>query len=124
MLNGIGRGACMLIGATKGWARHQRVVLRLAQSVSFGLRQGVQRLLYAPSHHRSRWTARRHPDDIAQRTRCSLDHGRSLPADPVAFNHLQFSQIRGRQPYLNVRKTLYSSTLDRLQGARFKAIGA
>jgi hypothetical protein len=25
----------------------------------------------------------------------------------VAFSHLQFSQIRGRQPYLNVRKNLY-----------------
>ena len=25
----------------------------------------------------------------------------------VAFSHLQFSQIRGRQPYLIVRKILY-----------------
>ena len=32
---------------------------------------------------------------------------RLLSADLVAFSHLQFSQIRGRQPYLNVRKTLY-----------------
>src|SRR5262249_58818098 len=28
-------------------------------------------------------------------------------AGPVAFSHLQFSQIRGRQPYLIVRKILY-----------------
>jgi hypothetical protein len=28
-------------------------------------------------------------------------------ADLVAFSHLQFSQIRGHQPYLNVRKILY-----------------
>jgi hypothetical protein len=32
---------------------------------------------------------------------------RLLLADLVAFSHLQFSQIRGRQPYLNVRKNLY-----------------
>ena len=28
-------------------------------------------------------------------------------ADLVAFSYLQLSQIRGRQPYLNVQKTLY-----------------
>src|SRR5262249_24975673 len=28
------------------------------------------------------------------------------------FSHLQFSQIRGRQPYLNMRKTLYVIALD------------
>jgi hypothetical protein len=28
-------------------------------------------------------------------------------ASPGAPSHLQFSQIRGRQPYLNVRKNLY-----------------
>jgi hypothetical protein len=46
-------------------------------------------------------------DDIAQRTRCSLSHGGSLLAVLVAFSHLQFSQIRGRQPYSIVRKILY-----------------
>ena len=35
------------------------------------------------------------------------DAWRLLLADLVAFSHLQFSQIRGRQPDLNVRKTLY-----------------
>ena len=32
---------------------------------------------------------------------------RLLLAALVAFSHLQFSQIRGRQPYLFVRKILY-----------------
>jgi hypothetical protein len=45
-------------------------------------------------------------NDIVQRTRCSLGHGGSFSLT-WAFSHRQFSQIRGRQPYLNVRKTLY-----------------
>jgi hypothetical protein len=32
---------------------------------------------------------------------------RLLLADLVTFSHLQFSQIRGRQPFQNLRKTLY-----------------
>src|SRR5262249_35340526 len=31
----------------------------------------------------------------------------AAPSCCVAFSHLQFSQIRGRQPYLIVRKILY-----------------
>ena len=31
------------------------VALRIAQPVRLGLQKGVQRLLHAPSHHRSRW---------------------------------------------------------------------
>jgi hypothetical protein len=46
-------------------------------------------------------------DDIAKRTGCSLCHGGSFSAHLVAFSHHQFSQIRGRQPYLFVRKILY-----------------
>src|SRR5690349_9370882 len=46
-------------------------------------------------------------DDSPKRTRCSLSHGGSLLAVLVAFSHLQFSQIRGRQPYLFVRKISY-----------------
>jgi len=38
--------------------------------------------------------------DVAQLWRLPL-------ADLVAFSRLQFSQIRSRQPYLNVRNTLY-----------------
>jgi hypothetical protein len=37
----------------------------------------------------------------------NFSHIGLLLADLVAFSHLQFSQIRGRQPYLNVRKNLY-----------------
>ena len=40
-------------------------------------------------------------------TRCSLNHGGSLLAVLVAFSHLQFSQIRGRQPYSIVRNIPY-----------------
>jgi hypothetical protein len=32
----------------------------------------------------------------------------------VAFSHLQFSQIRGRQPYLIVRKILYVIELSKM----------
>src|SRR5262245_11429194 len=54
--------------------------------------------------------------------RCSVDLVYRLIwrlplADLVAFSHLQFSQIRGRQPYLIVRRLLYviSATI----GSRF-----
>ena len=46
--------------------------------------------------------------DIAQGTGCSLNHGGSLLAVLVA--HLQFSQIRGRQPYSIVRNIPYVIT--------------
>src|SRR5215472_8479333 len=39
-------------------------------------------------------------------------------ADLVAFSHLQFSQIRGHQPYLNVRKILYVIHPDRIRAKR------
>jgi hypothetical protein len=35
----------------------------------------------------------------------------------AAFSHLQFSQIRGRQPYLFVRKILYVIVVLALLGA-------
>ena len=40
-------------------------------------------------------------------TWCSWPSAPAPLAGLVAFSHLQFSQIRGRQPYLNVRKILY-----------------
>ena len=49
-------------------------------------------------------------DDVAQGTRCSLNHGGSLLAVLVAFSHHQFSQIRGRQPYQLCEKFCTSST--------------
>jgi hypothetical protein len=43
-------------------------------------------------------------DDIAQRTRCILGHGGSFSLSWLRFCHLQFSQIRGRQPLHNCAK--------------------
>jgi hypothetical protein len=43
---------------------------------------------------------------------------RLLLADLVAFSHLQFSQIRGRQPHLNVRKIQY--VIGKSPGTRFE----
>ena len=86
------------------------VALRIAQPIRLGIQQGVQRLLHAASHHPVEVVLDPlvvNRDDIAQRTRCSLGHGGSLLAVLVAFSHLQFSQIRGRQPYSIVRKILY-----------------
>jgi hypothetical protein len=39
----------------------------------------------------------------------------------VAFSHLQFSQIRGRQPYLIVRKILYVISSSAWAAARLSA---
>src|SRR5262245_28530703 len=67
----------------------------------------AQRLPHgAPHHPREVDPLVVNRDDIVQRTRCSLGP-QLLLADLVAFSHLHFSQIRGRQPYLNVRKNLY-----------------
>jgi Domain of unknown function (DUF6429) len=49
---------------------------------------------------------------------CSLSHGDSLLAVLIAFSHLQFSQIRGRQPYSIVRNIPYVIR----QGQRASAI--
>jgi hypothetical protein len=46
-------------------------------------------------------------DDIPKRTRRSLNHGGSFLLSWLRFSHHQFSQIRGRQPYLFVRKIPY-----------------
>jgi hypothetical protein len=49
-------------------------------------------------------------DDTIQWTRCIVllsDMVVAFCAVLVAFSHLQFSQIRGRQPYSNVRKIHY-----------------
>jgi hypothetical protein len=95
------------------------VALRIAQPIRFGVQQGVQRLLHTPSHDPVEvvldpLVANR--DDIVQRARCSL--WRLLLTDLVAFSHLQFSQIRGRQPYLFMPKIHYVISVHQRQGGR------
>src|SRR5215475_8667140 len=56
------------------------IALRIAQPVRFGLEQGVQRLLHAPSYDPLEVALDPlvvNRDDIVQRTRCSLGHGGS-----------------------------------------------
>src|SRR5215469_5856840 len=87
---------------------HSRRSQPAAQPVRFGLEQGVQRLLHAPSHDPVEVALDPlvvNRDDIVQRTRCSLGHGGSFSLTWLRL--AQFSQIRGRQPYLIVRKILY-----------------
>ena len=86
------------------------IALRIAQPVRFGIQKRVQRLLHrAPDHPiqviLDPLVVDR--DDIAQRTRCILSHGGSFLLYWLRFSHLQFSQIRGRQSYLIVRKKPY-----------------
>src|SRR5262249_54257003 len=57
------------------------VALRIAQSVRFGLKQRVQRLLHPPSYDPVEVALDPlvvNRDDIVQRTRCSLGHGGSF----------------------------------------------
>ena len=83
------------------------IALCISQPIRLGIQQRVQRLLHTAPDNTVQVVLNPlivNGDDIAQRTRCSLSHGGSLLAVLVAFSHLQFSQIRGRQPYLFVRK--------------------
>src|SRR5262249_45494020 len=79
------------------------VTLRMAKPICLGIQQPVQCLLHAAPDDTVEVVLNPlivNCDDIAQWTRCNLSHGGSLLAVLVAFSHLQFSQIRGRQPLL------------------------
>src|SRR5262249_57167926 len=85
------------------------IALRIAQPIRLGIEQCVQRLLHGTPHHPVEVAldprvANR--DDIVQRLGVRLTWRLPL-AGLVVFSHLQFSQIRGRQPYSIVRKILY-----------------
>jgi hypothetical protein len=58
--------------------------LCIAQPIRLGIQQRVQRLLHAAAY-----------DTV------------EVALDPLIISHLQFSQIRGRQPYSIVRNILY-----------------
>ena len=110
-LAGLGLQVALVVaGAGIAAGRAALVTLGVAQPIRLRIQKRVQRLLHAAPHHPVEVVL--DPlivdrDDVVQRTRCSLGHGGSFSAHLVAFSHLQVSQIRGRQPYLFVRKILY-----------------
>src|SRR5262249_22013510 len=86
------------------------IALRIAQPIRLGIEQSVQRFLHGPPHHPLEvaldpFIVNR--DDIVSAHSVYRLTWRLPLAGLVAFSHLQFSQIRGRQPYLIVRKILY-----------------
>src|SRR5262249_46376128 len=86
------------------------IALRIAQPIRLGIEQSVQRFLHGPPHHPLEvaldpFIVNR--DDIVSADSVYRLTWRLPLAGLVAFRHLQFSQIRGRQPYLIVRKIPY-----------------
>jgi hypothetical protein len=83
------------------------IALRIAQPIRLGIEQCVQRLLTVPRTTRSRWLLIR-TSSIVMTLFSGLGVSSDIPSCwPGCVSHLQFSQIRGRQPYLIVRKILY-----------------
>jgi hypothetical protein len=96
------------------------VTLGITQPICLSVQEGVQRLLHAAPHDPIEVVLDPivvNRDDIGQRTRCIVQHGGSFCAVLVAFSHLQFSQIRRRQPHSNVRKIHYVIGADRQRRA-------
>ena len=108
------QAALVVAGAAIATCGAGLIALRIAQPIRLGIEQGVQRLLHGVPHHPLQVALDPlvvNRDDVVQRTRRLT--WRLALAGLVAFSHLQFSQIPGRQPYLIVRKRFCTSSRPR-----------
>jgi hypothetical protein len=107
-LAGLGLQATLAVaGAAIATCGAGLVALRIAQPIRLGIEQGVQCFLQGGPHHPLQVALDPHVvnrDDVVFSGLGVSSEWRLPLAGLVAFSEPHFSQIRGRQPYLIVRK--------------------
>src|SRR5215472_982511 len=110
-LTGLGLQAALVVaGAGIATCGAALIALRITQPIRLGIEQGVQRLLHGAPHRPVEVALDPlvvNRDDVVSADSVYRLTWRLPLAGLVVFSHLQFSQIRGRQPYLIVRNILY-----------------